>query len=682
VVRLPLCFLALLTACGDDVGASDAGDAGVDGDAGGEPIAEAALPILTPCPTGWRTASMDDGMMVCEPYEGEAPVTCAEGQVHLPGQPGCAPLDAPCPTGDFADDLPSGARILYVRPGETGGDGSLTTPYGTIAEALPGATDGDVIALAKGRYDELVRLSAGVTVHGACSTGTVLTSSVSIGVGGVIEVGSPGAAVKRVRFDDATRPAVVVDPGGSLSLENVLVTRAGEVGVVVDGGAITADGLGIEGIRPAADGRFGRGIDVRGGGSFEGRRVSVVRTQDLGVHAEHEGSHVSLSDFVVYETAVEEASRDFGIGVQVNDGANATLDRGLVGGSGTAGILSTRAASVSVTQVVIRDGRGRESDGLRGWGISVQEGSSVTASKLLIDRATETGLLVSGLRGSLVLEDVAIVDTRSDLLGVGRGHGLAVDHGAVAELRRVLFLRTREVGVVVIRPDSRLTATDLTIRQTQPDAAGGAGFALLGTRGASIEVDRGLISEAFDVGVFGTAEGTRITLTDTIVEDIDSRPIDGRYGRGVDIESGTMLTMLRSTVRRVRNVGVFVGSTEATATLDGVTVENVDFERCAEAGCTTGDVAVGVGSYAESRMNVRDFTITDARLCGVQVGPRGELDLDGGEVSGCTIGACVVAEPFDIGRLMENVRYRDNGTNLEVSGALPVPDLAPEPPSD
>ena len=50
-----------------------------------------------------------------------------------------------------------------------------------------------------------------------------------------------------------------------------------------------------------------------------------------------------------------------------------------------------------------------------------------------------------------------------------------------------------------------------------------------------------------------------------------------------------------------------------------------------------------------------------------------EVDLSSGEVRENLIGACVQAAGYDVARLTDDVRYIENGTNLD-SVELPVPD--------
>ncbi|NIS34721.1 MAG: hypothetical protein GWN73_30450, partial [Actinobacteria bacterium] len=93
----------------------------------------------------------------------------------------------PCPAGDFPTALPAGP-VRYVRPGATGGDGTMASPFGTVADALAGAPDGVVIALARGTHAEAVSIAANATLVGACAAETTIRPPTSSTTTGVVHV--------------------------------------------------------------------------------------------------------------------------------------------------------------------------------------------------------------------------------------------------------------------------------------------------------------------------------------------------------------------------------------------------------------------------------------------------------------------------------------------------------------
>ena len=122
------------------------------------PAEPAALPVLTPCPEGWREVTDDGtGVVVCDPWPETGPGDCADDEAHLPGEPGCERVGPACPSGDYAEDLPTDRTIVYVLAGaSSGGDGSITSPFASLEDATAASMPTDVIAVGRGTYEACI----------------------------------------------------------------------------------------------------------------------------------------------------------------------------------------------------------------------------------------------------------------------------------------------------------------------------------------------------------------------------------------------------------------------------------------------------------------------------------------------------------------------------------------------
>lgn len=186
------------TACGGDDSAE--GDGGVDATMGadaGTPVDNPWLAVgvppiaLAPCPDGWREVPGD--VATCEPYPVSGRASCAPGEAHFLGEPGCRPVGASCPTGGFSDALPTDGSVVFVDDDAApGGDGSRAAPWSSL-DAVPWSalTSGTTVALAKGVYAGVAPLKAGVRLLGACAAETRLTGT-ALPVAGVVSVTSGG----------------------------------------------------------------------------------------------------------------------------------------------------------------------------------------------------------------------------------------------------------------------------------------------------------------------------------------------------------------------------------------------------------------------------------------------------------------------------------------------------------
>jgi hypothetical protein len=453
-----------------------------------------------------------------------------------------------------------------------------------------------------------------------------------------------------------------------------VVDRASEDGLIVVGESarVTADGLAIHRMQ-VGDAGWGHAMGVAYGGTVDASRVSVREAIDTGVQALGEGTRVSLSAGIISGTTGTPLDGSRGFGVESRESATVELDGVVVERMREAGVYAWQGASAVVRASVIRDNLGREDSGEFGCGVALQLGGVLTVERTLIERTPDLGIFVVGGTGMHRVEDVVLRDIvpRPDGLD---GHGIGVEEHASIALRRIFVTRASSMALAFFT--SEVTLEDIDIVDARENGLGRQGLGLFAGTATVLNGERVSIRDARDVGVFGQDTGTVMTFRDLRIDGVESNTLDGRYGRGIDVERGAHLTVERGIVRNVRSVGVFAGADESSVVLSDVVVDGVETERCADTTCPSNFVAVGMGAYATASLTATRFSVAGAALCGVQVGPSGEMDLTSGTVSGSSIGACVLSGAFDIDRLIQDVEFRDNGTNLDVNGMLPVPDPA------
>ncbi len=781
--------------CGDDDGAAPAdgggaGDAAIAADAGVTPVAPApaALPVLTPCPGGWREVPSDEGVTACDPWPASGHATCAAvDEAHFPGEPGCARVGSACPAGDLPEGLPAGAAVLYVSASAAGGgDGSLAAPFVRIRDAMTRAAVGTIVAVGKGTYDEVIALRGGVTLWGACARDTVLRSTLPSETAAVVEPTGTGAVVRNVQIADSVRPAVIVQGAGrTLELDDVVVRHTQGLALVSAGGAhLVARGLVVRDTQPTAAGRFGRALEVSAGASADLERAALERNRDLVLFVGGAGGSIVASNIAVRESTAEASSLLGGRGLSVQDGATATVTASVFEDNREVGIFLTGAsARVRLESCVVRDTRSRDLDGLGGRGVDASNGATAELVKTLVERNRDVGALATR-NGTLVLEDSIVRDNLPEQTSMNGGNGVLLRSGAHAELRRVLLSQNREVGAQAIGPDTTMLVEDGVVVDTAMRATDGyGGFGLAVTEGASMEVHRARIERNHAVGI--VPDASSLTLEDVVVRDTAARS-DGEWGRGLNAQNGATATVVRGLfernreyavqadgatttlgleevvirdtlgrdvdglsgtaivaqegamvdvagaliehcpeaaviataagtvvrlervlvrdalgemptgffgrgiaaqygarveatgvrIERMLDIGVFAGGPGTIVTLVDVQIDGVAGRLCATSTCLDTPFGFGVGAYEGAIVSATGFSIRNASLCGVQVAVDGELDLSDGEISGCTIGACVQVDGYDFMRLSTGIAYRDNERNLETT-MLPVPSAAP-----
>lgn len=627
---------ALLAACGGPE-SDTAGDAGL-ADGGNdaalsrpdipwftEGVPPIAPPALTPCPEGWREiAPAEPGdVATCDPYPEGGALECPLGHAHFPGEPGCAPVGSPCPAGDWAEGLADDGTVLFVRAGASGGDGTRTRPFGTIADAMAAARDGSTIALAKGRYAERVALARlGTIVRGACSAETVVTH---VGSSASVEIAAPRTTVRDIAIADNDDAGIFVHGTSTdATIDGILVSNARSVGISVQGGAnLVARSLVVRGTREHESGELGIGLHVERGASVELSRAVIERNHMFGVYAVA-GAHVVLRD------------------------------------------------------IVVRDTSPRRRDGLFGRGIQIDRASIAEVSKFLVELNHEIGIMVWAEGSVLSLSDGVVRDTRPDPTFGTNGRGLVVQgRDVTAAVTRVVFERNTDIGVMVTQPSTHLAMSDVVIRDTQPrpaDGQSGRGIEL--HTDASMQATRLVLERNHQIALFAAGESTHVVMTDAIVRDTMPDAAFGYGGGGLQAQDGAAVELASVLIDRSHEIGLSAFREGTTLVATDVVVRDTRPRACAETTCRGFGAGMGGVSHMGT-LHLTRFLITRSALCGLQIAYDGQVDLRAGEISENEFGVCLQVDGYDVARLSDAVVYRDNGAPLAAT-TLPVPEpIAP-----
>jgi len=576
------------------------------------------------CPSGWREVPDPeiDGLATCDPFPESGPADCAADEAHFPGEPGCARVGPACPAGDFADDLPAGASVIYVRAGAAaGGDGTLASPFARIGDALAQASDGDVVAVGKGTYDEAPTVRDAVTLWGACAAETIVARSIWDGTFGSLNLAAPRGATAKNLTVSGERYGISVTGASSapVVLEAIVVRGTRWEGLWADAGAsVVARDLVVRDVRSALDANDGHGVRVQSGASVTIERGAIERAREIALFVQ-EGSSLSATDVVARGTQPEEADQLLGLGVGVLADASAELVRVALVENRTSGISVREGGTLRAEDLFVARTAGQALDGEYGYGVHAIEGVSVDLTRATLAENRSLGLIFGGADASATLTDVVIRDTEAREAGNLGGAGIQVSAAGVLELHRVALVRNRMAALLVA--DARALGEDVLIAGTRSTAnAGIQGFAVQVTLGGSLDVAR----------------------------------LEARESRGAGI------SVLEA----------------SDALLSDVAVVGTLPNECAEDGLCPGyGWGAGISIAYGAHLDARRFVVSDAALCGVQLAENGTADLSAGEVSANPIGVNVTTDGFDLARLQEGVAYRDNVVNLD-SLSLPIPEAA------
>ena len=134
----------------------------------------------------------------------------------------------------------------------------------------------------------------------------------------------------------------------------------------------------------------GAQVDLTRGIVEFNRAVAMVASDDATV--------LTLTDVLVRDTQAD-AAGDFGRGLGVNAGARVDVTRAIIERNRNTGAAATGASAVlTLTDVIVRDTEGQESDGLFGRGVDASAGAQVQITRAIVERSHDIGVRATGYR--------------------------------------------------------------------------------------------------------------------------------------------------------------------------------------------------------------------------------------------------------------------------------------------
>lgn len=544
-----------LVACGDDETSPHAQtkkDAGAETPCGATEVrmgdgscAAVGVPAEA-CAPGF-TADGDAGCVATLPA-----LPCEPGSMAVPGESACRPV-ADC--GDAPWGAASEGATLFVDAAFGGTpDGSEAKPYPSIQQAIDGAADGAVIAVAAGTYTGEIVIDHPVAVRGRCPSlvavapkgstqsavlvwsaangaelsGVAVTSdAIGVAVSGALDV----KLSKLWIHDTKGRGLVVQDSLGdaTVTLDSSLVEAVGNVGALVAGAALSIDASVVRGVTTDAGGGYGYGVSALVDPNTE--RPSTLALRGSLLHELHGVALiVSGSDATVEASVVRD----------VAPGAN-----GVAAGVDVIGDAPTmRTASLAMKTTVV-------------------------------ERTGDVGVATSG--GTTTVETSTIGPLNGGTAATGRGGVIAFGLAGLPASLTVRSSRIQDVPEAGVGSSGgTLVADHLLVRRAARSAQGVRGVGAFAQDAADSPAGPATITASLfeDSGTAGIAVlGAVGTL-----EDVTTRQPPGTAGRGVLVQYDPVtLVRAQATVRRAHvegAAGFGVAVMSASASLEDVDIRD------------------------------------------------------------------------------------------------------------
>lgn len=634
--RSALIIAAYLLAC--DSPPMDTPDAGLTTDASAPVLAPAlpsapAEPMLRPCPDGWREVQTSN-LVTCDPWPPGGQQTCADGEAHYVGTAGCAPVGSPCPAGDFADGLPA-QQVVYVKAGAgPGGVGTQAQPFATIFEAIRGVplppAGQQVFALSKGTHvgDGPHFLHDRRVLWGACVAQTTISSTGDVN-GSHVFGGGMSTGVRNLTISGDLGG---VAARGEITVTDVVISGVRRVGLLAfEGGTVTAERVVVQGTRPAPDGSVGRGISTETGGRLHLSTAVIEGSHSEGV-ALIGDVEADMTDVAIVGTRARASDQTAGTGITMEDGATLDARRLVLEGNRARGLNILDRAAAKVRDLVVRGTLPREADGLAGGAVAVLNGAAAEIERAWFDRNSTAAVTVE-TGASAALRDVVATNTARQTAGLAFGQGLRVNVDSVLTATRTAIVAAGSQGIAIYG-GSAVSLTDVIVRGTsrEGDAPAIDGIGLAATEGSRVSMARGLFESNATHGIV-VLSGSSLDATDLIVRDTRASAADDN-GIGLHVIDGTG-TVLRSLFERNRVTAVGVSGDTAEVVLTDVTATQTESDG------RLGYWGRAVNVQNGGKLSIERAAFDRCRDVGAMAVTRARLDMRDARISGTAPRACV-----------------------------------------
>ncbi len=572
----------------------------------GQGICRAESPTLSDwdCPEGWQSEPAWDGEQFGELLPAQVtgydvcrapavPEDCAAGTMALPGESGCVQQGSACPNdGDPADGDLWGqeqsirqradgfdGRIFYVAPDAQAGAAGTRAEPAPLAEALSGAVDGDIVALSAGEFSGGVTLDADIALLGACVSATTIragSESVESAEAGLSLSQIGGALVADLTVNGGEPGVSVVDPAGMNQLEGVRVESAEFEGINVQGGpgGVSAREVVVTGTESRSDdGAAGYGIHVSDGATLDFAGGWLEQNSAVGLLVQGGQTSVEVVDAGIVGTRRQAADGSFGAGVVVGQGAELRLERVLVRDNRLGGVMVEGGGTTAhLTDIAVEATRPQQADDRYGQGMTVTGGASAEIRRARFDANRTIGLAVRGEQSSLTASQILLRGTQPEAADGSGGIGVQVDGGAALYLEEAWVDDNRTAGLVAADSDTEVELHDALITRTQADKDDARGFGAHVHGGATLRVRRGHVHQNRVVGIKGFGTRTSMELTDITVTDTQPQADDDAVGSGILAHDGAGLTIERGWLQHNRASGLWTHGDGTNATLSDIVV--------------------------------------------------------------------------------------------------------------
>jgi len=398
-------------------------------------------------------------------------------------------------TSEWPDTSSAPGRVVFVRAGATGGNGTKDLPFGDFASALASTPAPQTIVLARGTHAiaAQTKITAPLTIMGTGANGTSLAIPAGVSPfvidGTAAKVAMSGVAITYPTTGCvASAVAIDVTTGADVTLSDVAISGAGD--------AVRAAASKVQATGLSALAGCNRGVALLSGSTGQLTKFLVRDGKQIGVVVDDSTITASKGQIILNgargliargsKSGI--ASKLDALAIQCNELTGLTVDGAVVEGS----------------LITVSDARASSSGG--GDGIVVRGGGSLTLDAKITsdaDRGFGSQIVVNKRAGIVVTDGSSTAKISGAVIASNNGPGAFVQNGASATIGYSRIRRNVGVGVAVT------TASSIVAIQCNE---------LEGSRAGSVTTSAGTLSLLGDA--LSLSEGSR---ADTVMRNDMSR---------------------------------------------------------------------------------------------------------------------------------------------------------------
>ena len=546
-----------------------------------------ALGELACAPIGWNDCEggfeKDPSGWGCREVLAEA---CTGATRAALGEKSCVPV------GDCGAAFPPTNATLFVSA--TGPTNA--THFRSIESAALASRAGDVIAIDTGTYRESVQLDRTVTLVGRCPEQVILDGTGLTTPGLIVEARTTVRGLTLRKFPTAIQLSAGLDMSDSVLTDNQ------DTGIYSEGSAIDVK-VARTVIRNTTPGRLPTafGIDLALGTTADVSDSEITASEGSGIIVT-KGSRVSLTSSVIRYSAPDKQGEG-GLGINAQ-GGEATISHCAFIGNTEASLRAGKAGTLTVERSVVRGTR----SGAHGFGsgLAAADGSTLTASKLVITGTQGVGATCLGSKLSLT---DSVIRAQVPAPDGDFGDGVYVFGGGTLDLSRVAILDNARAGADVFDAKTEASFDHVMISGTKPLADGVMGLGIAAGFGSHVTVTSSIVASSHHTGIY-VFDGSTLDVNKTAIRDTALQLSGVPLGHGILVTDSTHAVITGCEVRRSAGIGLAFSRSAAVV-----------------ASSTIADNAVGI--HAQDGSMLVQVDVAPSQPTGVDVSVTADTTFEG-----------------------------------------------------